>query len=79
MSPEFVALLKWVIEVLALGVVTYGVREITKMRESVQELNVTVAKMLVRQDAQDQRAIRHDNAIERIDERVRHLEITGGN
>ena len=70
-------LVSWAFQALAVGTFAYGVKEMGKLRESIEKLNITVAQTIVRMDAHDRRADRHEEKLEKYDERIREIETRG--
>lgn len=61
-------MIDWALKALAMGIVGYGVKEIGRLRDSVERLNDRVATVIERTD-------HHGRQIEKHDERLRELEI----
>lgn len=70
-------LIAWVFQAMALGTVAFGVKEMGRLRESVEKLNVTVALMIARVEAHEKRADRQDERSDHHDHRIRELEHDG--
>lgn len=61
-------LIRWAFQGIATGAIVYGVKEMGRLRESIEKLNVAVAQILARTDI-------HGELINKHDERIRSLEI----
>lgn len=60
-------LIRWAFQGIATGAIVYGVKEMGRLRESIEKLNVSVAVVI-------EKVAGHEKILDRHDERILDLE-----
>jgi len=71
---QFIQFIQWGFYALLSGVALYAVKVLSKLEDSVEQLNVNFASMLEKDKTHERDISRHDAEFIRIDDRLRKLE-----
>jgi hypothetical protein len=69
MENKFKEFIQWGFQALLLAIVSWGVSELSALNNSVQQLNINMAIVVTKSERFERDIVRHDQRIEKLEER----------